>query len=487
MKKYLFIAIIIPAVISCSDWLDVKPESDISKDELFNTEAGFEESLDGIYSRASQSDLYGDVLTFGFLDVLAQNYTIPYQDYKAYLQTSLFNYKDGTFITRKDAVWAGLYNAIANCNLLLENIDEKKTLFTGNNYAIIKGEALALRAYFHFDLLRIFAPSYATPSASAIPYVSSFTNKVTPLSTVEEVVNKVIADFTAARDLLNAVDPILTKSYVVGYPTDKNDTEESSTSLFLQNRRHRLNYYAICGSLARVYMYAGDKVHALENAKIVIDSHKFPWTNSADFILSDPQQKDRILYKELLFAWYIPQMEATLTDLFGSGTTSLYISEEGGKSLYETGGVGAEDLRYKEWFNLVADASANRLELQKYSRDADVNRHYLMAPALRLSEMFYISAEATYDTDNAKAVQYIDSVRFHRGINVSLGNITSKETFLKELVKESRKEFYGEGQIFYMYKRLGMDIVGQSGTSYGASNSIFVLPLPDTEIEYGQR
>jgi hypothetical protein len=38
-----------------------------------------------------------------------------------------------------------------------------------------------------------------------------------------------------------------------------------------------------------------------------------------------------------------------------------------------------------------------------------------------------------------------------------------------------------------MYKRLNRNIVGQAGNFIPASDKIFVLPLPDDEIEYGQR
>jgi hypothetical protein len=38
-----------------------------------------------------------------------------------------------------------------------------------------------------------------------------------------------------------------------------------------------------------------------------------------------------------------------------------------------------------------------------------------------------------------------------------------------------------------MYKRLNRNIVGLSGISYPASDKIFVLPLPNDEIDYGHR
>ncbi|MCK7557785.1 hypothetical protein MKQ70_23360 [Chitinophaga sedimenti] len=58
---------------------------------------------------------------------------------------------------------------------------------------------------------------------------------------------------------------------------------------------------------------------------------------------------------------------------------------------------------------------------------------------------------------------------------------------MAELVKEARKEFFGEGQIWYMYKRLNMSFPGQSGVVIPAGRDKFVLPFPDDEIAYGNR
>jgi hypothetical protein len=488
MRTYILFFTTLLVLSSCKKWLDVKPVSEVSKDDLFNTEEGFQESLNGVYSLCTETQVYGNELTFGLPDVLAQNYTIPPQDYMGYQQTALYNYTNAWLINRKDNIWRGLYHAIANCNLLLENLDKRKTVLTAENYSLIKGEALALRAFFHLDLLRLFAPSYASnPAAKAIPYVTDFSNKATPMSDVTGACTKIIEDLNQAKTLLKAVDPILAASYVVGYNTDEKTAEQASKILFLQNRRHRMNYYAVCATLARAYLYMDKKQEALANAKEVIDSKKFPWTEKSDFIQADPTKKDRILYKELIFAWYIPQRQTNLEERFGQGATSLYIEENAGRALYETGGVGGLDNRFKEWFQMIA-ASGNptRMELRKYQHDAVTNKHYLMAPAVRLSEVYYIAAESAYDTDPVKASAYVDSVRFNRGIEDPL-KVGSKEAFLQELVKEARKEFYGEGQIFYMYKRLNRAIVSSAGGNIPASDKVFVLPLPNDEIEFGNR
>ncbi len=488
MKKYYTLIIVMATgLMSCSKWLDVTPKSEVSQGALFSTQSGFEEALNGVYSRCTQEDSYGKEITCGFLDVLAQNYVITSQDPQAYKQTSIYNYEEENFMRRRDDAWKALYAAIANSNLILHHIKGQEKLFAGQEYSLIKGEALALRAYLHFDLLRMFGPSYVSdPSAKAIPYVMEFSKKITPMSSVREVLDSAILDLTEAKALLKASDPILNAGYKVGYPAKDSSTEESG-ALFLQNRRHRLNYYAVCGELARVYLYKGDKANALANALEVIDSKKFPWTRQNDFLNPNDEKKDRILYRELLFGWYVPNMSGALNSRFRNGESALFITSSEGQNMYETGGVGGDDFRYKQWFSEQSGGLGTRLQLEKYYRDGDANIHYQMAPAIRLSEMYYIAAECTFDTDPAKAWDYFNEVRLHRGIGTRITEERSKDVFMTELVKESRKEFYGEGQIFYMYKRLNRAVTGLAGIQYPATNKMFVFPLPDDEIQFGNR
>ena len=107
-----------------------------------------------------------------------------------------------------------------------------------------------------------------------------------------------------------------------------------------------------------------------------------------------------------------------------------------------------------------------------------------MAPAIRLSEMYYIAAECSFDQSPSTALGYLNTVRAQRGIGNPLTDST-KTQFLTDLLKDARKEFFGEGQIFYMYKRLNTSIVGSSGIIIPPSDSIFVLPLPINETEFG--
>lgn len=485
MKKYVFIILTLIVCASCKKFLDVQPESEITKEQLFSTEDGFKEALNGAYTYFASTNLYGGNLTFSNLDIMAQNYEFTRTDFQS---IAAFKFADQVFVDKIKAIWTYSYQGIGNVNQILEVIDSKKSVFRDKNYEIVKGEALALRAYLHFDVLRMFGPSYKNnPNVKAMPYVTTVSTKATAYSTVAEVLDQAIRDLNEAKTLLKNGDPILSAGYVVGYPSSTKATELKASSLFLQNRRHRMNYYAVAGELARVYLYKDDKVNSLSNAKEVIESLKFPWTVKEDFFSDNLATRDRIFYNELLFGWYAPKSKDQLVGLFSNTNPDYSATADQINAIYDLGTVGADDWRYKQWYKIVKSSSrADRFFLQKYVRNADDvgNMHPLMAPALRLSEMYLIAAEASFDTDASKGVEYFNTFRVHRGIGNNLLPGISKNNFIAALEGEYRKEFYGESQNFFMHKRLNLDIVTTSGFIYPANDNLFVFPLPIDEQAY---
>jgi starch-binding outer membrane protein, SusD/RagB family len=488
MKKHFYLIVGLLLATSCNKFLDLKPQSQIDMEDLFTTEQGFKEALNGVYTICASQSLYGGNLTFGNLDIIAQNYQFTDVTYQ---NLANFDYGGDLMKGANNAVWANGYKAIVNDNTLLSAIDKNPSIFSGNSYSLIKGEALALRAYLHFDLLRMFAPSYkAGANLKGIPYVTSTGVQSTPFTTVSATIDKIIADLQTAKALLKKSDPIVFSDYVVGYPSNPDATETSSQELFMQNRRHRINYFTVCGELARVYLYKNDAVNSLLNAQEVIDSKRFPFTSQDDFFQTDIVKRDRIFYNELISAWYIDtkDINTMLTARFANSNPTFSATADQIKDIYEIAQVGGQDWRLKQWFltQSAVTGGPDRSILQKYYRNAAplTNIHPLMAPAMRLSEMYYIAAEATFDINPSKALEYFNTLRTKRGIGNAVTSVPNKDAFIDLLLKDARKEFYGESQIFYMYKRLHHAITVSATQVKQPSTSIFVFPLPEDENAY---
>lgn len=286
-------------MVSCDSWLEVKPYDKISEGELQKSEEGYQKMLNGIYIDLNSDALYGQSLSVEMIEVMGGAYAIGTDNSVWGNYKDLSNYQYGTeyWRNRLDQTWNKAYALILNCNKILENIDQNQDLFTGGNYYAVKGEALALRAMLHFDMLRLFGPVYAKDSdKKAIPYYNKQTNSPEPILTAKEVAEKVVADMEEARILL-ANDPVKTEGTLMSGSQD-------GTSNFMRYRALRLNYYAVEALLARVNLYMGNKTEAFKYATDVIktaDQGIFPFVDKS-LVIGSPADPDRIFSSEVLFA-----------------------------------------------------------------------------------------------------------------------------------------------------------------------------------------
>ena len=271
MKKYIVsICLGMFLFASCSNWLDVKPKTTVEEEEVFSRELGFKEALTGAYIKMASTDLYARNLSYGFLDILGQRYQI----------NAVANYENPLWYTfpstytesYTEAIWSKMYNVIANLNNLLYYCDKNRDVFTTEHYyEIIKGEALGLRAFLHFDLLRMFGPIYKdNPTAKRIAYRTEFNQEPKEMQPSNVVVDSVIADLKRAEILLTKTDPLNFE-----FPKTEDGNGGTGKDGFLEYRHKRMNLYAVKAMLARVYLYAGNKTEAVNYANQVIDGKYF--------------------------------------------------------------------------------------------------------------------------------------------------------------------------------------------------------------------
>ena len=481
MKKtlYTFTLALCALLVSCDNWLEVKPYDKISEGELLKSEEGYEKMLNGIYIDLNSDALYGKTLSVEMIEVMGGAYAIGTDNsvWGNYKDLSSYQYNTEYWRDRLDQTWNKAYALILNCNKILESIDQNQSLFTGSNYYVIKGEALALRAMLHFDMLRLFGPVYSKDSdKTAIPYYTKVGNSPEPLLTAKEVAAKVVADLEDARTLL-ANDPVKTEGTLMSGSQD-------GTSNFLRYRALRLNYYAVEGLLARTYLYMGDKADAFKYATDVIktaDQGIFPFVDK-NLVVGSPADPDRIFSSEVIFALTNTSRGNLFKNYFDPSRLPNYVFRMDNslmdKLVYggaaQTGGY-QDDYRYRaDW---VATGS-NRYFYKYKDMEATGSIQNTMIPMLRLGEMFLIAAESQSD-DLSKGVQYVNALRRNRGV-------ANLQTLTPDLLKyEYIRELYGEGQLFYLYKRLYSDIITSSSSSKNtkASDLVFVVPLPDSETE----
>ena len=145
---------------SCNSWLDVAQEDSVMEKDLFESLDGFKMALNGVYLNMNSSSSYGGAMTMGAVDVLAQYYDCSNMDH-IYNSLQNFRYEEERPKSQFNSIWSSAYQQIAYLNAVIEHCDEDRSVLDDTYYGLIKGEALGLRALYHFDMLRLFGPLWS--------------------------------------------------------------------------------------------------------------------------------------------------------------------------------------------------------------------------------------------------------------------------------------------------------------------------------------
>ena len=477
------VALALMALTGCKKFLDVQPQDKIDQPTLFNDEQGFKDALIGVYlgmDKATSSPttfgLYSNNLTMGMMSTLAYDYDNATVD-NAGANGTFFNnivnyyYADAALKAETDAIWSAMYSNIANLNNILNQIESRKSAFTGDNFDRIKGEAIALRALFHFDIARMYGQSPVTGmNTKAIPYVRNFGVRSTPFSTLQNALDSCIADLGTAKDLLAK--------------TDTSTVFKAVNDPFISYTQNHMNYWAVQALMARVYLYKGDRDNADKFAKAVIGSNKFPLITSNVAAVNNPI-RDRTFSQELVFSLYSVNIKTNSVTLFEkTAGTPLRLTPAGKNSIYTTGSGSINDYRFISWFD---NNQAGQNVPSKYFQNTGLPYQLQnIVPLIRASEMYYIAAEAAQvKGDISGSTTYLNKVRLARGLTaLNAAGINNTDSLSKEIMKEYQKEFIQEGQTFFYYKRLNKDLKQVTATTVAIPADVYVFSIPDKEKEY---
>ncbi len=485
---------------SCNEWLKVIPENEIVEGDLYAEATGFHNVLNGLYKNMAKPEAYGESLTYGLVDVMADIYYVyridGYGDgitnYSPLYRIATYDYDyNSSVVSLIDNVWESNYKTIANANNLIFNIQKAENSifrFGEEEKNMILGEALAVRAMCHFDIARLFAPSMkVAPNEKVIHYsVESDVSKpgfITDAKSTEDIFKLVEADLLEAKDYICAYDTVsVDRAELLGYYRFIYPNGVDAVDLFYQTRGYRINAIAVNALLARLYNYWGKHELAMEYANKVIN---FSYTEDGEkevmlsFSGGWSIAKDRKFEKGLIFALSYPNLR---TDY------QVHANPDGNDPLtlkhYEDLFVDYEfadggDYRSDHLISISSSYYKEAYPLKNIAHpddDAVIERAADMVPVIRLSEMYFILADSYAAAGNfAKAQESINIVREGRNCSVVDLGITDMDSYLDIYFKEFHREFFQEGQLFYQYKKYNELITTKMVTDN------FVLPVPDSQ------
>lgn len=459
--------IIVLLTSSCS-FLDIDTPGIVNNGKMFGNEQGFIDAMDGVYASMAAEGLYGKELSFGFIDEIAQLYFNDYGEGETTLTKSIdLKYRDEDVRERIDGIWGDAYNVISSANSIIDNV-------SGHSYPglpHIEGEARAVRAMVHFDILRLFAPGMERPDAEAIPYADHFS--ITPFRrlSVKGVYDRITDDLERSYKLLSESPEI---------------SGRTPSNVYM-------NKYAVAALLARVHNWAGNHGEAAKYAEAALEG---------DFQFTRDEQvkslfKGYLANKECIFGLHAPNMYLDVrSNLYPTRLTeSMLMVRDNYQTLFEVPTFTStnNDYRYQACFAKRTWTKSVTLCVKLYDKNYDedqiVPTGRIPGPNLiRIPEMYYILAESAYSSaDTGHALEYMNTVVTARGLlPLSAVDIDTEAKFRRKLVGEYIKEYWGEGQIFFTYKRFNMDMDGVNSKHFTASDDVYVLPLPESEYENGE-
>lgn len=477
LTYWALIAVVAGSVASCSKAIEQNPSHTVDGDQFFTKIEDYERALTGTYSLLLRSSHYGTSNTganaaVGLPDVLADNVYETneslgnFQDYARWTYTA-----DDASI---GAMWVGLYNTIMQANLTLRNIDN---FAAGSPGAVnrIKAQAIALRAYVHFDLLRYFGEaSDRNSTARGISYVDKFDIEQKPSRlNVKESYDRIEADLKLAKNLMSNMD--------------KSIQSASSTA---GTERAYVDALVVDAMLARMYMNASSLDSAVKYATLVINAR--PLASRANFpnIWLDGNTS------EVIWSIKFQSTDAPIGSVifYSVGNRAEFRPTTSLVNLYDQ----ANDVRYGSYFRVLprgnritGNPATNRLVLIKHdAQQANVSRAdgIVNAKAFRTGEMYLIRAEANArlgGANEALGLADLNTLRAAR-INAYVPVVLTGAPLISAIADERRKELVFEGARFLDLKRTTK--VVNRVTNCAAFCTLpstareWTFPIPQTEI-----
>ena len=328
-----------------------------------------------------------------------------------------------------------------------------------------------MRAMLHFDLIRLWGPMPNNVDASYryLPYVQQVSKKVNTYDTYGEYMEKLQADLDSAEFLLGKYEPLLTHTC---NELNKNGGDDYDRLEYYWRQNH-FNYYAVWGLKARIALWMGDKERALTYAQMVKEtlnvdgSVKFRQGTANDINITSTDEAVNTLKAECLFGYYLSYYN--WQQEFNDNTADFKTPISNIEGLFDD----KNDFRYTLCWKVDPDVFTGEPQNVTTYKYKAYNNNWI--PQIRLAEMYLIMIEcAPLDVANVLYKEFCNS----RGMGYKELTEGSRMDILQ---REYYKEFIGEGQVFYMSKRLGVERMLWGNQK--CAEAQYVLPIPRRESE----
>ncbi|WP_461634086.1 RagB/SusD family nutrient uptake outer membrane protein [Labilibaculum euxinus] len=454
IRILLVVTFILSVILGCNEnFLKINPEQNVAAENAITDVNTLKTALNGVYSLLQSSDYYGRSM-YVIPELMADNLFLSSQNMAKYLDYDNFIVSDEDYYAQ--ATWNLLYKIIVGATRAITRgeVLDVESEYTQTEINQLVGEAYAIRALAHFDLVRLYAQPYNyTDNAShlGIPIINKANeNEIKPArNTVNEVYLQINKDLKSAlNDMTTAI----------------NDG--------------RFTIGATKALAARVALYQEDYEVAIFYATAVINDKNYSLISHEEYMN---------IWKNEFNSESIFEIVNIISDNAGTNGLGHFFDPDGYADALVTNELvdcyDEKDIR----LSVVNFGSKNGAEDEAYfvGKFPQGTIHDDNVRILRLAELYLIRAEAYAKNDQTLLAQTDVSIIARRA-NPEFSEVSETgEELIKRILDERRRELAFEGHRLFDLNRnkMDVDIVQGENTIYATyPNEKFILPVPLREM-----
>ena len=398
-----------------------------------------------------------------------------------------------------DFPWNTYFSFMKSCNDVIGLVDTSKTLTSSEKLAL--GVAKAFRACFYLDMARQYEALEVTDPAAAGKY---------DISKVKALTVPIIDEKTTEEKARN--NPRAKREEMFEFIFDDlNDAEALLDGITV--KKTMPSKAVVYGLKARAYLWLGQFNSFYKNVKTGTEAYqeaakyaRLAITESKATIMTESEYLNATSGFNTAnnsWMWYLPQTTEGITNLVN------FIAWRSSESTWGYGGKFVFEGVTNNFYNRMSDTDWRRKAfvganpaawykqygyLTNYSEEeflavvpayANFKFHpangntvsYTIGnvtdvPLMRVEEMYFIEAEATEHVNEGAGESLLVSFMAHRNPKYSTDGITD---IIDEIMFQKRVELWGEGIVFYDFKRSNMGINnGYEGTNVPSDSRVNV-------------
>lgn len=470
-SKYMlsaFITGLILTGISCNDFLETKPSTSVSEDDVFQTVSGAQSALNGCYYQmraynsggADRSDDYGVPSIQMISDLSGEDVMSNGGGWYGYT----YNYWGETRgdIFRSSQLWTFHYRLINNLNSIIAYIDPAQGDDQTKQY--VKGQALALRGWAYFSLARLFQQTYSiAQDMPGMPlYIEPTTEKTEgkPRGTLQQTYDQILKDLLAAEQLLEGFERS------ASYP---NLIDQTVTQGILAEVYQVMNNWAKSEEYARKTL----AVYPLTTAEQYTAGFNDHQTSSWIWSIKQTEEQNMGDYSPFAM-WYNNTRKCWTFHCFilADDFVDLFDEEDIRLGQMEKWNDGTKDF----WVSF------------KFRDNEDCRGSMVV---MRSDEMLLNAAEAC--ARQGKETEAKELLWQLQDLRKTKRTVASGNELIESILLERRKELYGEGfALFDLVRnqkpllRTGNHVAYGGATPLPARSWRFIYQLPSSELKNNQ-